>query len=278
MRTCTALFLLATLSLASCGDDDPVVVVEPLNKLTKITCYQEGSNTPLYDVKVSYNVDGTIASIDFEGDARRTFIYTGDKILRTETQTGFKEAEYTLSGGRIASQEVYKENDRVSNEIYVVDAYDYQYTGNELSAIGWTTRWPSEDGQGYEERVYPLSDIFTWEKGNVVRYTRDKEEMTYTYGSLVNPENFTLRPIASFDLLSFDFVSPLNTLFGAVNLNLPERAYSYSVMEPTRYKSEYLFNYTFVSDYITEMKMVKRDENQKETTYIYEFEYEYKVN
>lgn len=278
MRTCTALFLLATLSLASCGDDDPVVVVEPLNKLTKITCYQEGSNTPLYDVKVSYNVDGTIASIDFEGDARRTFIYTGDKILRTETQTGFKEAEYTLSGGRIASQEVYKENDRVSNEIYVVDAYDYQYTGNELSAIGWTTRWPSEDGQGYEERVYPLSDIFTWEKGNVVRYTRDKEEMTYTYGSLVNPENFTLRPIASFDLLSFDFVSPLNTLFGAVNLNLPERAYSYSVTEPTRYKSEYLFNYTFVSDYITEMKMVKRDENQKETTYIYEFEYEYKVN
>ena len=243
MRKYTALLLLAALSLASCGDDDPVVVVEPLNKLTKISCYEEDNNSLLYSASVSYNVDGSIASIDFTGDTRRSFIYSDNKILLTVAQTGFKEAEYTLSDGRITRQ-----------ENYMSDAYDYQYTGNDLSAIGWTTRWPQEGGQGYEERVYPLSDIFTWENGNVVRYTRDKEEMTYTYGSLVNPENFTLRPIASFDLLSFDFVSPLNLLFGTTNRNLPERAYSYSVTEPSQYKSEYIFTYTFVSDYILEMK------------------------
>ena len=278
MRKYTALLLLATLSLASCGDDDPVVVVEPLNKLTKISCYEEDNNSLLYSASVSYNVDGSIASIDFTGDTRRSFIYSDNKILMTKTQTGFKEAEYTLSGGRISRQENYKENDLVSNEIYVSDAYDYQYTGSDLSAIGWTTRWPKENGQGYEERVYPLSDIFTWENGNVVRYTRDKEEMTYTYGSLVNPENFTLRPIASFDLLSFDFVSPLNLLFGTNNRNLPERAYSYSVTEPSQYKSEYVFTYTFVSDYILEMKVVKQDEAGTRNTYLYKFEYDYKVN
>ena len=100
MRKYTALLLLAALSLASCGDDDPAVVVEPLNKLTKISCYEEDNNSLLYSASVSYNVDGSIASSD---------------------------------------------------------AYDYQYTGSDLSAIGWTTRWPKENGQGYEERVYPLS-------------------------------------------------------------------------------------------------------------------------
>ena len=272
MRHFSSLMMaLALVGLAACGDDDPAVEPAPLNLLTRITCAQEGQANTVFSATVDYNTDGTLSGIDFAGNTRRAFIQSDDKFLVTETRTGFKEAEYTLSGGMIARQEVFKENEKVANEIYVSDTYDYQYTGSSLTAIGWTTRWPRESGEGYEERVYPLSDIFTWEGGNVTRYTRDKEEMAYVYGPLTRPENFPLRPLATFDLLGFDFVSPINLLYGTLNRQLPERAYSYSVLDPGTYRQEYRFSYTFMGSYITAMDV----EVTGGARYHYTFEYNY---
>ena len=158
MRKHLFLLWIGVAALTACGDDDtPVTPV--LNKVTKISCYQNGGTTPLFTADINYTGEGNLSNIRFSGTQNLLFIYTGDKFTVTDTGSGTTTAEYTLSGNVITRMTVSKENPYASNEVYVSDEYVYQYTGSSLTRTAWTARWPREDEAGYagyEERMYSM--------------------------------------------------------------------------------------------------------------------------
>lgn len=275
-------FLFACLGImaltSSCKDDNHPITPE-LNKVTKISCYKNDGAIPEFVADINYTSDGKISNIQFTGEDKLLFIYSDNRFTVTNVNSGTKNAEYTLSGDVIIQKKISKENQYASNEIYASDEYDYKYLGTELSYTSWTTRWPKENGKGYEERSYPNSEIYKWENGNAVLYTQDKKEMKYEYGALENPGNFPLRVIASFSPVGFDAVTPLNLQYGARNRNLPERAYTYNVTNPTAVNSEFTYGYLQVGDYITTMTITERATGGDGSlnTYKFSFEYNYVV-
>ena len=282
MRKHLFLLWIGVAALTACGDDDtPVAPV--LNKVTKISCYQNGGTTPLFTADINYTGEGNLSNIRFSGTQNLLFIYTGDKFTVTDTGSGTTTtAEYTLSGNVITRMTVSKENPYASNEVYVSDEYVYQYTGSSLTRTSWTARWPREDEAGYagyEERMYPEYEKYTWENGNVVLFaqSQDNREMRYEYNEVAEaPANFPFRVIGTFAPVGFEVVSPLNLLYGTQNRNLPKRAYTYTVPNESAVNAEYTFSYTTVGDYITGMTVEANDYSSGGTnTYTYQFEYNY---
>lgn len=268
------------MALISCGDDDKPEVAK-LDKLTKVTCYLNNSQTPLYTVEINYRDDGEIANMQKNQEDRLQFIYVGNTL--TVGNAGPETVEYTLKGHAITQEKVSVENSYANNEIYVSDEYLYKYQGGNLYTADWTTRWPKKDGGGYETRSYTGVNafVYTWERGNVTRLTQDKKEMVYEYGSQQRPQNFPLRVIASFDPTVFGAFTPVNLLFGNQIKNLPKRAYWYMVPETSVLYAEYEYTYdTIIGDYITAMTIEETNHTPSgdiRNTYTYKFEYDYKV-
>lgn len=271
---------LGVMVFTSCKDDNPPVVPE-LNKLTKISCCKNEEVTPIFVADINYSSEGHLMNIQFSGENKLLFIYSENKFTVTDVNSGTKSAEYTLSGDVIIQKKISQENKNASNEIYVSDEYDYKYAGKELSYTNWKTRWPKENGKGYEERSYPSSETYKWENGNTVLYTQDKTEMRYEYGALENPNNFPLRVIGSFAPVGFDAVTPLNLQYGTLNRNLPERAYTYQVTSPTAIDAEFTYSYMQVGDYITTMTITEENPvgggDGSVNRYTFSFEYNYVV-
>lgn len=277
------LFLVATslMALASCGDDDSKTTVAKLDKLTQVTCYLNDNATPLYRVEINYRDDGEIANMQVNNEDKLQFIYVGNTL--TVGNSGPQTVEYSLSGHAITKEKVSKENPYANNEIYVSDEYSYKYKGANLYTADWTTRWPKNDGSGYETRSYTDVNAVTyaWENGNVTRFSQDKKEMVYEYTEQVRPQNFPLRVIDSFAPTGFEVFTPINLLFGNQNKNLPKRSYWYVIPATSDPSAEYEYTYdTIIGDYITAMTIEETchtPSGEIRNTYKYTFEYNYKV-
>lgn len=275
MKKYLFLLLIGMVGLTACGDDDDPNIPE-LNKLTKISCYKDGATTPLFVTDITYTTEGKISNMNFSGDRKLLFIYSDGKFTVTDLGSGTTTAEYALSGNVITGMKRQKVNELVSNEVYVSDEYVYRYSGSNLSMTSWKTRWPKEVGTGYEERDYPEYEKYTWENKNVVLYAKslDDREMRYEYSVEETPKNFPLRTVGSFSPVGFDPVSPLNTMYGNRNRNLMARAYTYQIPNQKDVKSEYIYTYKRVGDYITGMTIEEKTESAS-STYDYVFEYNY---
>lgn len=282
MKKYLFLLLIGAAGLTACGDDDDPVVPE-LNKLTKVSCYKNGDTNPLFTADVDYSTDGNVyiinvSSMDFSGDKKLRIFYSDNKFIVLDILTGAEMEEYILSGNVITGKMVSKKNAYASNEVYVSDEYTYRYSGSNLILTSWITRWPKEQGQGYESATYNEYDKFSWENGNIVSFSRNQDRMEYEYGATENPKNFPLRVIGSFAPVGFEAVTPLNLLYGAQNRNLPVRAYTYTIPNQSQVHAEYKYTYTTVGDYITAMTI---DENNSldggVNTYKYTFEYNYQI-
>ena len=86
----------------------------------------------------------------------------------------------------------------------------------------------------------------------------------------------TLRPVTP------DLVNPLNSLYWALNRNLPESASRYQLGE-SKNNAEYTFRYQTVGDYITSMIItedIKSVDGSEagQNTYEYSFTYNYETN
>ncbi|WP_455623290.1 DUF5032 domain-containing protein [Parabacteroides sp.] len=275
MKKYLFLLLIGAVSLTACGDDDDPVVPE-LNKLTKVSCYKDGSSSPLFTADVNYTADGKISGIRFSGDKEWRLVSSDNKYLMIDLSTGNELGEYVLSGNVITAKNVLKKNSYASNEVYVSDEYKYVYSGSNLTLTSWLVRWPNKDGKGYKSESYNEYDRFYWENGNVVTFTRNQDQMEYEYSVAEMPANFPLRVIGSFAPVGFEAVSPLNLLYGARNRNLPTRAYTYTIPNQSEVKAEYKYTYTTVGDYITGMTIDEND-GGTENAYKYTFEYDFEV-
>ena len=275
MKKYLFLLLIGVMGLTACGDDDPVV--PKLNKLTNISCYKDSETSPLFTAEINYDIEGKISNMNLSGERKLLFIYSNDRFTVTDVNSGNATAEYVLSGNVITGMSVQKENAR-ANQMYVSEEYRYRYSGSELKMTSCKLRWPKEKESGYEERVYDEYEKYTWQDKNVVLYSKvlDDREMRYEYSLEKCPGNFPLRAIGSFSPVGFEAVSPLNFMFGAINRNLPTRAFTYRIPNVSDIETEYTYTYNVVGDYITGMT-IEESENGRTTTYRYRFEYNFEV-
>ncbi|SEG23949.1 MULTISPECIES: DUF5032 domain-containing protein [Parabacteroides] len=263
--------------LVSCGDDDKPSLPE-LNKLTKITCYKNGSTTPEFVKEITYNSDGEISYIIENNTDKKQFLYSGNTIVVAATNAAdATSTEYILSGKTIVKKKVSDKNP-YKNEIYVRDEYDYGYNRSALVQTSWIATSPTIDGK-YETRTYKDAEKYTWQDDNVVRFTEDKSEMVYEYGNNnLRPHNFPFRVIASFAPVGMDVVTPLNLAYGAQNRNLPTYAYWYNFPDTNTKCAEYTYNFSSMGDYITGMTIQEKiyainGTPGADNTYTYSFEY-----
>lgn len=282
------LFLFFILAVCgSCSDDDTKKVIEPvLNKLTKATCTKNGE--PFFTADITYTREGKLDRI-LTDQYTDLFTYTGNTLVVAGTKNNlassalFTHTIYTLSGNTIVQKTERAENPYASSEVYDSSISTYRYSGAYLSVVSQTVRWPKANGGGYEERNLGEIDKFVWERGNVAYYDYiPRQEMAYEYGSHLRPSNFPFRVINTFRPVGFEIVSPVNSMFGGLNLNLPERAYWYNISSEMVICVEYAYTYTFTGDYISSMTITEKinpvnDAKEEQNTYKYTFEYNYKV-
>ena len=153
MKKYLFLLLIGAASLTACGDDDDPVVPE-LNKLTKVSCYKDGSSSPLFTADINYTSDGKISNINLGVD-KLLFIYSDGKFSVTGIHSGEVIEEYTLSGNVITSKKISQENPYASNEIYVSDEYSLSLFRLELGVDFLECPLAERVWDGYEERSYP---------------------------------------------------------------------------------------------------------------------------
>lgn len=287
MKKYVCLLLLVATGLCSCGDDDNNRTVEPvLNKLTKVTCTKNGET--LFTADIRYTQEGKLDRI-ITDQYTDLFTYNGNLLsvsgakTHASSSTLFTHTVYTLSGNTIKQQDNRAENEYASNEVYVSSQYTYKYSGSNLSGVSQVVQWPKVNGGGYEKRNLGDVDKYVWEGGNVAYYDYiPRQEMAYEYGNQLRPSNFPFRVINSFRPVDFQIISPVNLMYGALNRNLPERAYWYNIEAEVVNCAEYTYSYTLTGDYITGMTIGEKiypvnDALQEDNTYKYTFEYTYKI-
>ena len=274
----------AIVGLMACGDEE--LPVSALNQLTKVSCYEQGSEGDqlIFEATVTYNdPTGQINSIRLIGEEpeEMLFVYSDGKCVVTSLRASSPTTEYTLSGQVIVGRKVSRENPLVNHALYVSDDYTYHYSGSRLSYTSWVTTWPVSGG-GYESRSYPEYERYTWESNNVVLFaqSQDRREMRYEYGTQLRPQNFPLRVIGSYEPIGFGAVSPLNLLYGEAGRYLPVKAYTYAIPNPSQKLEEFTYSYVTMGDYVTQMtvdrkSMGESDEANEVRRYVYTFEYNY---
>lgn len=268
--------MISLITLVSCSKDDPEVPAS--NKLTKVSCTKNG--VPLYSIDINYNeVDGNPSSYVFDQKGKQQLIYVGNTI--TMNQEDNSTVTYTLQSGRIIRKEISRVNPYVAHETYTSDEFGYDYNKSNLQKTDWLIRWPKQESGGYDTRLY--AHYFNWENGNIVRFTEDKKEMVYTYGSedeVLRPLNFPFRVLSTFEPVGFELIDPINLFFGNLGSLLPTKAYWYNVPETTVTCAEYSFAYTFLGEYINTMTIEEKNymiNMAGYNTYRFTFEYNYKV-
>lgn len=272
--------LVGLLGLTSCGDDDKPYV-KPLNKLTKITCTLNDSNTPLYTADISYTPEGKISSVLLNNSEMRQFVWV-QNVLNVIGEADVVRTDYTLSGNTIVKKEVWKKNQYDPTAEYKSNSYTYHYGQRRLSYTDLLMRWPNEDGKTYNEMNYQQDDKYEWTGANMTSFVKDKKVMSFQYeGSMVRPENFPFYVAGEFNPTVFEVYSPLNLMMGILSRDMPTSAYSYVIPETNVKLSEYTFEYTAtLSDYLTGMVIHETIHSEKGdifNTYNYTFEYNYEM-
>lgn len=285
--------LLIAVGLVSCGDDDKPYVPE-LNKLTNVTCTKNGNT--FFNADITYDQDKQINRIVLNMGGNqytdnyiivdKTISVSGVKMDNGSLTNPFVHTVYKLSGNIIATKEEKSENKYMSNAVYTATESSYTYSSNWLKSVSQLIRWPNENGSGYQTRELGEVDRYSWENGNIVHYAYlPQKEITYEYDSQLRPDNFPFRVVNSFQPVGFDMISPINLMYGKMNLNLPTRAYWYYVSEATDICAEYTFHYTLTGGYITGMTVEEKinpvngataENNTYEYTFIYNFVVEQK--
>ena len=276
------LCLCVLLGFTACDKEDTPAPV--LNRLTRVSCYEQEEAIPVFSATIAYNdPDGKINSVRLTGESSGEwlFMYADGKLLVTSVQSTSTLMEYGLSGEVIVSRKISQENPQVSHAMYVSDEFSYHYSGSKLAYTSWVTTWPVAGG-GYESRTYAEYERYTWENNNIVRFaqSQDAREMCYEYGTQVRPANFPLRVIGDYNPVGFEAISPLNLLYGQASQCLPVRAYTYAVPNVSQILSEYTYSYIFTGDYITQMTIEQKNYSgtgalEGTKRYVYTFEYNY---
>ena len=270
------------LGLVACDKEE--TPAPALNRLTKVSCYEQGLVNPVFAATIAYNdPDGKINSIRLMGETQGEwlFMYADGKLLVTSVASTSSQMEYGLSGEVIVSRKISQENPQVSHAMYVSDAYTYHYSGAKLTYTSWVTTWPVSGG-GYDSRTYAEYERYSWENNNIVLFaqSQDAREIRYEYGTQLRPANFPLRVIGSYDPVGFESISPLNLLYGQASQYLPVRAYTYAVPNVSQMIAEYTYRYVTTGDYVTQMTIERQlygetGEVVESKEYVYTFEYNY---
>lgn len=279
MKKSVCLMLMLLIGLVSCGDDDKPSIPK-LNKLTKITCKKNGVDFPEYSLDITYNQDGNVSKMT---TSKGTFnlIYTDNKISMIDASNVHTE-DYQINGNVIVNRLEWAVNEYTPSEVYVKNEYRYKYNRSNLTETDWVFQRPLEEG-GYKKNDPVALDKYTWSGGNVTVYQYlPRDEVNYTYGSQLCPANFPFRALSTLRPVTPDLVNPLNSLYGALNRNLPESASSYQLGE-SKNNAEYTFRYQTVGDYITSMIItedIKSVDGSEagQNTYEYSFTYNYETN
>lgn len=279
MKKSVCLMLMLLIGLVSCGDDDKPSIPK-LNKLTKITCKKNGVDFPEYSLDITYNQDGNVSKMT---TSKGTFnlIYTDNKISMINASNVHTE-DYQINGNVIVKRQEWAVNEYTPSEVYVKNEYRYDYKRSCLETTDWVFQRPLEEG-GYKKNDPVALDKYTWSGGNVTVYQYlPRDEVNYTYGSQLCPANFPFRALSTLRPVTPDLVNPLNSLYGALNRNLPESASRYQLGE-SKNNAEYTFRYQTVGDYITSMIItedIKSVDGSEagQNTYEYSFTYNYETN
>lgn len=279
MKKSVCLMLMLLIGLVSCGDDDKPSIPK-LNKLTKITCKKNGVDFPEYSLDITYNQDGNVSKMT---TSKGTFnlIYTDNKISMINASNVHTE-DYQINGNVIVKRQEWAVNEYTPSEVYVKNEYRYKYDRNNLAETDWVFQRPLEEG-GYKKNDPVALDKYTWSGGNVTVYQYlPRDEVNYTYGSQLCPANFPFRALSTLRPVTPDLVNPLNSLYGALNRNLPESASRYQLGE-SKNNAEYTFRYQTVGDYITSMIItedIKSVDGSEagQNTYEYSLTYNYETN
>jgi len=272
MKSYVYLLLVGLMGLViSCKDDDDPTPPK-LNKLAKVTCYQDNMSTPSYVVNITYTNDGNIANIEASNQEKQIFTYSNNKILVVSLSAD--KIEYTINKDKITEKKISTENKNANNEVYISDEYTYKYQGTGLVSVDWLTRRPATEGSGYNIIKYEEDQKFNWNNGNTTLFSQDKKAMVYEYSSQSQPANFPFRVIASFNPVEFDIVNPINLLYGYQNNQLPSRAYWYNQLEPGTICAEYTYKFEGIGDYITGMTIEEKDHLTNQDN-IYKFDFQY---
>lgn len=280
MKRLIVLTFLACLGLSACGDEDKPYV-KPMNKLTRVTCTLDDASTPLYTARIAYTPEGQISSIQLDDEAAQQFVW----VQQVLTVIGEKErarTEYTVNGGTIVKKAVWQKNRYSPANEYASDTYTYHYKQGRLASADLLLIWPDNDGKNYRRMNYPAGEVYEWQSGNLVTYTKDKQVMAYRYeGGLKRPANFPFRPTEDFIPTAFGTFSPLNLMMGSLSQEMPTSAYTYAIPDASKRLAEYTFEYTAtLNDYLTGMEIIETRQEETGTQtrhYHYSFEYNYEV-
>lgn len=276
MKRYFLLMLAGLIGLTACSDDDDKSKVN-LNKLTKVTCYLNDETTPLYQVDIFYNADGEISHLQSLDKGKQEYIYVDKKL--TISGPGSEKTEYTLNNNYITQKKTYTTNPYAGNTVYVNEEYSYTYKRNKLNSADKLIRWPLEGGTQYETRQYTGYDNYTWDGNNISMFTREMREMKYEYTSDECPDNLPFLVPNSFNPTGFELFDPINFYHGSPNTHLVSRAYWYNVPEANTICAEYIFDYTFLNEYITKIQIEEKnhvaEEGTGNNTYRISLEYNY---
>lgn len=289
MKKILCLFF-AAIALTSCGDDDKPYV-PPLNKLTQVSCSVNGASS--YVVDINYDQEGNISQIAANYDGKKytdSYVYinntiavTGNKIDDEGNTSTFLHTLYSLNKNIISTMTEKQINKYMNNEVYDASVCNYSYRNSFLATISQTVQWPKETGKGYEKRGPSDIASFTWQNyDNTLFAALPRQEMKLEYDAKATPSNFPIR-ILNYKPVTFETVSPINFLYGAISRDLPAKAYWYDLSDPSTLCAVYEFRYTFTGEYITGMtvkEVVNAVNNQTPATNTYDFSfvYNYQVN
>lgn len=293
MKKYLCLLLVATtFGLMSCGDDNESKLEIPkLNRLTKITCTENGK--ALYQTDVTYDQAGQISRVMMDVQTDKglikytdSYIYVGNtisvsgvKTQGSEVSNSFVHTVFTLSGDLVSEKAEKAENPAMNNEVYTATLNTYAYSRYQLGSASQKVQFPKTMGSGYEVRNLGEVNNFTWENENLVRFLYlPQQEFAYEYATDLCPENFPLRLSNSFVPVGIEALAPINLLYGKLSRNLVQRAYWYNLNDATNICAEYTFAYTKVGEYVTGMTVKEKinpvngavaAENTYEYTFIY---------
>ncbi|MCD8265260.1 MAG: DUF5032 domain-containing protein [Tannerellaceae bacterium] len=274
MKHYFVLLIITVFTLQACSKSEKPETTIP-NKLTKITSYKNDNLQTT--ATISYNTDGEIAILNINGNEYR-YSYEDGLIFMLNVNGEYVDLKYSLDNyNQIAKKEERARNE-YSGDIYVKNEYTYGYRRYYLNAATLKTFTPMKEG-GYEERTFDALDNYEVSDENTTKYTYGvDQEVVYTYGNTLQPENFPFRVLNSFYPYELDFFLPINYWFGKMNKNLPEKAQWLNVLPTTTTLSEYTFEYSYMGDYITSVTIKENSTVAGQNVYKYNFEYNYQVN
>ena len=101
------LCLCVLLGFTACDKEDTPAPV--LNRLTRVSCYEQEEAIPVFSAAIAYNdPDGKINSVRLTGESNGEwlFMYADGKLLVTSVQSTSTLMEYGLSGEVIVSRKI----------------------------------------------------------------------------------------------------------------------------------------------------------------------------